>query len=81
MSVTHQSNTEGSLPLPVRTDSVILGRQGYASVLLRLIGMEMYKIRRRIMSKVLVSIAIVIAILVFLSFGSTGGSIKRRRPA
>ncbi len=68
MSVTHQSNTEGSLPLPVRTDSVILGRQGYASVLLRLIGMEMYKIRRRIMSKVLVSIAIVIAILVFLLF-------------
>src|SRR2546429_7500959 len=52
----------------VRTESVILGRQDYISVLLRLIGMEIYKIRRRIMSKVLFSIAIVIAILVFLLF-------------
>ncbi len=68
MNVTHQSNTEGSLPRSVRTDSVILGRQGYLSVLLRLIGVEIYKIRRRIMSKVLFSIAIVIAILVFLLF-------------
>ena len=52
----------------VRTKSVILGKQSYLSTLLRLIGMEMYKIRRRIMSKVLLSIAIIIAILVFLLF-------------
>jgi ABC-type transport system involved in multi-copper enzyme maturation permease subunit len=63
MSVTHQTNAG-----EVRTESVILGRQDYISVLLRLIGMELYKIRRRIMSKVLASIAIVIAILVFLLF-------------
>ncbi len=63
MSVTPQTNTG-----EVRTESVILGRQDYVSVLLRLIGMELYKIRRRIMSKVLVSITIVISILIFLLF-------------
>lgn len=52
----------------IRTESVILGRQDYVSVVLRLIGMELYKIRRRIMSKVLSSIAVFIAILVFLLF-------------
>jgi ABC-type transport system involved in multi-copper enzyme maturation permease subunit len=66
MSVTPQASTEGGLPLPTRTSSVILGRQDYISVLLRLIGMELYKIRRRTMSKVLGSIAIAVAILVFL---------------
>src|SRR5207248_431825 len=44
----------------------ILGRQDYVSTLLRLIGMELYKIRRRAMSKVLGSIAVVAAVLVFL---------------
>ncbi len=63
MSVTPQTHAG-----EVRTESVILGRQDYVSVLLRLIGMELYKIRRRIMSKVLVSIIIVIAILIFLLF-------------
>ncbi len=63
MSVTPQTNAG-----EVRTESVILGRQDYVSVLLRLIGMELYKIRCRLMSKVLVSITIVIAILVFLLF-------------
>lgn len=52
----------------LRTKSVILGRQDFVSVLFRLIGMELYRIRRRIMSKVLISIAIFIAILVFLLF-------------
>jgi ABC-type transport system involved in multi-copper enzyme maturation permease subunit len=47
---------------------VILGKQNYVSILHRLIRMEIYKIRRRIMSKVLLSIAIAIAILVFLLF-------------
>ena len=50
------------------TKSVILGKQNYVSILLRLIRMEIYKIRRRIMSKVLLSIAIIISILVFLLF-------------
>ena len=63
MSVTSQTNAG-----EVRTKSVILGKQSFLSILLRLIRMEIYKIRRRIMSKVLLSIAIVIAILVFLLF-------------
>ena len=63
MSVTSQTNAR-----KVQTKSVILGKQSYPSILLRLIRMEIYKIRRRIMSKVLLSIAIVIAILIFLLF-------------
>src|SRR5271169_115803 len=63
MSVTSQTNAG-----KVRTKSVILGKQSFLPILLRLIGMEIYKIRRRVMSKVLLSIAIVIAILVFLLF-------------
>ncbi|HEY6287362.1 MAG TPA: hypothetical protein VIX20_16970, partial [Ktedonobacteraceae bacterium] len=63
MSVTSQTNAG-----EVRTKSVILGKQSFLSILRRLIGMEIYKIRRRIMSKVLLSIAIVIVILVFLLF-------------
>ena len=66
MSLRSQTSAEGSMPLPARTGTVILGRQDYVSVLLRLIGMELYKIRRSLMSKVLVSIAIAIPILVFL---------------
>src|SRR5258708_34855977 len=65
MSLRSQTSTEGSMLLPARTSTVILGRQDYVFVLLRLIGMELYKMRRRVMSKVLGSIAIAIPILVF----------------
>jgi len=63
MSVSSQTNAGEA-----HTKTVILGKQSFLSILLRLIGMEIYKIRRRIMSKVLLSIAIVIAILVFFLF-------------
>jgi ABC-type transport system involved in multi-copper enzyme maturation permease subunit len=63
MSVTSQTNAG-----EIRTTPVILGKQSFLFILLRLIRMEFYKIRRRIMSKVLLSIAIVIAILVFFLF-------------
>ncbi len=53
------------LPAPIRTNTVVMGRQDFFSVLLRLIGIELYKIRRRAMSKVLSIIGIVIMILVF----------------
>jgi ABC-2 type transport system permease protein len=66
MSVTRQTSTDGNMPLAASTGSVIFGRQDYVAVLLRLIGMELYKIRRRVMSKVLGSIAIAIAILIFV---------------
>lgn len=50
-----------------RDASIIMGRQGYLFVVLRLIGMELYKIRRRALSKALGSIIIAIAILPFLA--------------
>ena len=48
-----------------RSASVVMGRLDYLSVVLRLIGMELYKLRRRVMSKVLGIIAIVLAVLPF----------------
>jgi ABC-type transport system involved in multi-copper enzyme maturation permease subunit len=50
---------------PVRSRSVIMGNTSFISVLLRLIGMELYKIRRRAMSKVLGTIAILAAVGLF----------------
>jgi ABC-type transport system involved in multi-copper enzyme maturation permease subunit len=66
MSLTPQVSAEGNLQPPARTGSVILGRQDYLSVLLRLIGMELYKVRRRTMSKVLGMLAFAIVLIVFL---------------
>ncbi len=60
---------ESALPLNKRTGTVILGRMDFFSVLLRLIGMELYKIHRRLMSKVLLTIAILLALLVPLASG------------
>jgi ABC-type transport system involved in multi-copper enzyme maturation permease subunit len=42
---------------------------GFLSVLLRLIGMELYKIRRRLMSKVLGSLVVLLAVLASLAVG------------
>ena len=53
-------------PAPARTETVFMGRQDFFSVVLRLIGVELYKIRRRTLSKVLASIAVVAAIGIFL---------------
>ena len=48
-----------------RTSSVMMGRQDYASVLFRLVGMELYKLRRRLMSKVLSIIGVLSMIGLF----------------
>lgn len=66
MSVMPRAPIQGDVLLPSRTSSVILGRQDYLSVLLRLTGMELYKVRRRAMSKVLGMMAIAIVVLIFL---------------
>ena len=50
---------------PERSQSVVMGRQDFTSVLLRSIGGEIYKIRRRPLAKVLLLIGIVIMILGF----------------
>lgn len=56
-------------PSTTRVGSVVLGRQDFTSVLLRLIGMELYKIRRRLMSKALGTLAALLAVLVPLAVG------------
>ncbi len=66
MSMLSQANS-GEMP----KTSVVFGKQDYLSTLVRLLQMEMYKIRQRMMSKVLLSIAIVIVIFVFLLFSVT----------
>ena len=48
-----------------RASSVLIGRQDYLSVLLRLTEMELYKIRRRTMSRVLSSISIIATLSLF----------------
>jgi ABC-type transport system involved in multi-copper enzyme maturation permease subunit len=64
-----QETLENATPLATRVSTVIMGRMGFTSVLLRLIGMELYKFRRRLMSKVLCTIAVVLALLVPLAVG------------
>jgi ABC-type transport system involved in multi-copper enzyme maturation permease subunit len=64
-----QEALENATPLTTRIGTVILGRMDFTSVLLRLIGMEMYKIRRRLMSKVLGLLAVLLALLVPLAVG------------
>lgn len=51
-----------------RAESVLMGRHDYISVVLRLIGMELYKIRRRAMSKVLSVISIITVVGLFTIF-------------
>jgi len=66
------AQTEAYLAQSTRSPSVVMGRRDYLSVVLRLIGMELYKLRRRAMSKVLGIIAVVLAILPFalVAFGT-----------
>ncbi|HEX7734862.1 MAG TPA: hypothetical protein VF458_08365 [Ktedonobacteraceae bacterium] len=60
---------ENAAPLATRVGTVIMGRMDFTSVLLRLIGMELYKFRRRLMSRVLGTLAVALALLVPLSVG------------
>lgn len=82
MNVSPQLPTtrEKEVPRPTRSSAVILGRQDYLSVTLRLIGMELYKLRRRRMSKVVGSIAAALAIILFLLI-SLGILITLNEPA
>jgi|SRR5579863_1113785 len=75
MSSASQDLSEQQRPLSayaVRSSSVMLGRQDYLSVLLRLIGMELYKIRRRAMSKVfgIISPIVVVGAFLVISLGT-----------
>ncbi|HEV2656319.1 MAG TPA: ABC transporter permease subunit [Ktedonobacteraceae bacterium] len=66
------SKSQQVMPTPRRQESVIIGNQSYLSVLLRLISVELYKIRRRLMSKILSIVAIAVMVVFFgiISIGS-----------
>ncbi len=51
---------------PAEANSVMMGRQDYLSVLLRLTGMELYKLRHRAMSVVLGTIGVLAIVMAFL---------------
>ena len=57
--------SEPGAPMPERSSNVVLGKQDFVSVLLRSIGGELYKIQRRPLAIVLLSIGFVIMILGF----------------
>ncbi len=67
------STMEQPIATPARNEHVVIGNQDFISILGRAIVGELYKIRRRKMSKVLGTIAIVTAILasIFTSTSST----------
>src|SRR5215469_10070350 len=51
---------------PAAANSVMMGRQDYLNVLLRLTGMELYKLRNRAMSFVLGTISVMAVVMTFL---------------
>jgi ABC-type transport system involved in multi-copper enzyme maturation permease subunit len=69
MSAPTPTESHRSIPTPVRRETVVMGRQGFFSVVLRLIGVELYKLRRRTMSRVLITIAVLCVCLVFAISG------------
>ncbi len=69
MATIQQSLPELNGVGPTRTSSVIMGRQDYVSVLLRLTAMELYKIRRRFMSKALLGFGLLFMVGIFFLFG------------
>jgi len=69
MSTTLQSLPTQPVPAASRTPSVVMGKSDYLSVLLRLVAMELYKLRRRALSKVLTIIGISCIVLIFLLLG------------
>ncbi|HLW01151.1 MAG TPA: ABC transporter permease [Ktedonobacterales bacterium] len=55
-----------------RVAPIVRGRTDYLSVLLRLIGMDLYKVRRRRLSKMLLLVGTLVVALVFLGLGIAG---------
>jgi ABC-type transport system involved in multi-copper enzyme maturation permease subunit len=66
MSMTTDTGQEGTSSAGTQTSLVHLGRQDFLSVVFRLVGMELYKLSRRMMSKVLGIISVLTVVLVFL---------------
>ena len=45
------------------------GRSDYVSVLVRLVGMDLYKVRRRLLSRVLLLVGTGLIVLLFMTLG------------
>ncbi|GCE25741.1 hypothetical protein KDA_12250 [Dictyobacter alpinus] len=75
MNEVSQSMTEQPLPMPERSQNVIMGSQSFVSVLWRSIAGELYKIRRRAMSKILSTIAIATVVLALLLTNTTASQL------
>lgn len=56
-------------PDVTRAAPIVMGRKDYLSVLLRLVGMDVYKVRRRLLSKMLLFVGMFVIALVFLGLG------------
>jgi ABC-type transport system involved in multi-copper enzyme maturation permease subunit len=69
MSIKPRTKQRLDIPEPIRRDTVVMGHQGFLSVVLRLIGVEIYKLRCRTMSRVMSVIAILSVVIVFTMFG------------
>lgn len=59
------STSAQSLPTSPRSANLVMGNQGFVSVLLRSTAGELYKIRRRAMSKVLLLIGVILVVIAF----------------
>jgi ABC-type transport system involved in multi-copper enzyme maturation permease subunit len=62
-------STTQTQPDVTRVAPIVMGSKDYLSVLLRLIGMDVYKVRRRLMSKVLLLVGTLVIAFVFLALG------------
>jgi len=60
------ASTPTPMPVPARSSTVVMGRQDFLSVVLRLIGVELYKLNHRAMSRVLNIIVLSLIVLIFL---------------
>jgi ABC-type transport system involved in multi-copper enzyme maturation permease subunit len=71
MNSVPRTTRETPIPSPIRRDTVVMGRADYMSTVLRLIGVELYKIRRRTMSKILSVIGIFVMLIAFFAIALT----------
>src|SRR5205085_2827675 len=69
MNISPPANPGDRSSLSSSQYTIVMGRQGYVPVVLRLVGMELFKLRRRALSKVVGSIAAVLAIIPFVLVG------------
>lgn len=61
--------TTQAQPDVTRVAPIVMGHKDYLSVLLRLVGMDVYKVRRRLLSKMLLLVGTLVVAFVFFAIG------------